>query len=137
MRVACVEWLLLLLLIHTFSATPLVITRRYEGQRVTSFHGDNPLLKETGTQNVTKPLTGPTNREHRKLIGVKKTSLGTNYIFYCLECVFFPFILDVKFVGCTSRGVKTAASISSNTSYKLSYRKRLSDVLPIQQSHQK
>ena len=22
----------------------------------------------------------------------------------CVECVFFPFILDVKFVGCSSRG---------------------------------
>ena len=30
-------------------------------------HGDNPLLKPTGIQIATKPLPGPTNREHRKL----------------------------------------------------------------------
>ena len=55
---------------------PLVVTTRYGGQRVTS--GDNPLLKPTGIQIATKPLPGPTNREHRKHIGAKM-SLGTNY----------------------------------------------------------
>ena len=53
-----------------------------------SHHGDNPLLKPTGIQNTTKPLLDPTTREHRKLIGAKTVSLGTNYIsfFYCLAC---------------------------------------------------
>ena len=55
----------------TFQMTiPLVVTKRYEGQRVTSWG---------------QPTT-PTNREHRKLIGVKTMSLGTNYDSYCLEC---------------------------------------------------
>ena len=38
--------------------------------------------------------------QHRKLIGVKTMSLGTNYSFYCLECVYvvIPFILDVRLV---------------------------------------
>ena len=35
---------------------------------------------------MTKPLPGPTNREYRKLMGVKAMSLGTNSSFYCLEC---------------------------------------------------
>ena len=39
-------------------------------------HRDNPLLKPTGIQTATKPLPGPTNREHRKPIGVKKMSLS-------------------------------------------------------------
>ena len=55
-----------------------------------SHHGDNPLLKPTGIQIATKPLPGSTNREHRKLIGVKtmSVSMGTNYMygFYCLKC---------------------------------------------------
>ena len=51
-----------------------------------SYHGDSPLLKPTGIQIATKPLPGPTNREHRKRIGVETMSLGTIYSFYCLEC---------------------------------------------------
>ena len=51
-----------------------------------SHHGDNPLLKPTGIQIATKSLPGPTNREHRKLVGVKTMSLRTNYSFYCLMC---------------------------------------------------
>ena len=62
---------------------PLVVTKRYEGQR--SHHGDSSLLKPTGIQIVTKSLPGRTNREHRKFIGVKTISLSTNYSFYCLE----------------------------------------------------
>ena len=50
-----------------------------------SRNGDNPQLRSTGIQIATKPLPGPTNREHRKFIGVKTISLGTNYSFYCLE----------------------------------------------------
>ena len=48
--------------------------------------GDSPLLKPTGIKIATKPMPGPTNREHRELISVKTMSLGTNYSFYCLEC---------------------------------------------------
>ena len=42
---------------------------------------DSPLLKPTGTQIATKPLPGPTTREHRKHIGIKTMSLGTSYSF--------------------------------------------------------
>ena len=51
-----------------------------------SHHGDSPVLKPTGIRVATKSVPGPTNREHRKLIGVKTMSLGKNYSFYCLEC---------------------------------------------------
>ena len=56
--------------------------RKVNGSR----HGDSPLLKPTGIQIATKPLPGPTTREHRKLLGVKTMSLGTNYSLYCPEC---------------------------------------------------
>ena len=54
-------------------------------------HGDSPLLWPTGIQIATKSLPGPTKREHRKLIGVRTMSLGTNYSFYdCLAyCQYF------------------------------------------------
>ena len=39
-------------------------------------HGDNPLLKPEGIRIATKPIPGPTNREHSKLIGVKAIYLG-------------------------------------------------------------
>ena len=49
--------------------------------------------------------------EHREFTHLETTSLGTNYSFYfpkcvCVfsVCVFFPLILDIKFVGRTSRG---------------------------------
>ena len=48
-------------------------------------HGGKPLLRPTGIQIATKPLPGPTNREHRKLIGVKTMSLGTNHIIYVMN----------------------------------------------------
>ena len=51
-----------------------------------SHHGDSPLLKPAGIQIATKPLPGPTSREHRKLTGVKTMSLDTKYSFYCLDC---------------------------------------------------
>ena len=41
-----------------------------------SYQGDNPLLRPTGIQIAIKSLPGPTNRKHRKLIGVKAMSLG-------------------------------------------------------------
>ena len=76
-------------------------------------HDDNPLLRLTGIQIATKPLPGLTDREYRKLIGVKTTPLGMNYSFYCLEH-------DHYF----------------NLNYKL--QRILSDVLcPIQQCHKK
>ena len=52
-----------------------------------SHHGDSPLLilKPTCIQIATKSIPGPTNREHRKLIGVKTMCLDTNDSFYCLE----------------------------------------------------
>ena len=34
---------------------------------------------QQGSKIATKPLPGPTNREHRKRIGVKTMSLATNY----------------------------------------------------------
>ena len=43
-----------------------------EGTKVNgSYRGDSLLLKPRGIQIATKPMPGPTNREHRKLIGVK------------------------------------------------------------------
>ena len=60
---------------------------RLRSQRVTkvngSHYGYSPLLESTGIQIATKSLPGPTNRERRKLIGVKTMPLGTNYSFYC------------------------------------------------------
>ena len=56
----------------------LVVHKR--GTKVTnsgSHHGDNPLIKPTGIQIATKPLPGSTNREHRKLIGVKMSLVRT------------------------------------------------------------
>ena len=49
-------------------------------------HGESPLLKSTGIQIATKPMPGPTNREHQRRIGVKTMPLGTNYSLYCLGC---------------------------------------------------
>ena len=78
------------------SHRPIKCQSRSWSQRGTkvngSNHGDNPLLKPTGIQIATKPLPGPTNREHRKLIGAKPMSSGTNYTFYCLECVCVCFL---------------------------------------------
>ena len=51
-----------------------------------SHHRDSPLLKQTEIQIATKPMPGPTNGEHRKIIGIKTMSLGTNYNFHYLEC---------------------------------------------------
>ena len=57
------------------------------GTKVNESHlGDNPLLRPRGIQITTKSLPGPTDRGHRKLIGVKSMSLGTNYSIYCLDC---------------------------------------------------
>ena len=53
---------------------------------MTIHYGDHALLRPTGIQVATKSLSGPINREHQKLIGVKTMSLGTNYSVYGLEC---------------------------------------------------
>ena len=74
------------------SHTPIKCQSRSWSQRGTkvngSHHGSNPLLRPTGIQIATKFLPGPTNREHRKLIGIETIFLGTNYSFFCLliEC---------------------------------------------------
>ena len=50
--------------------------RGHRGTKVNeSYHGDKTLVRPTGIQIATNPLPGPTNREHRKLIGVKTMSL--------------------------------------------------------------
>ena len=65
------------------SHRPIKCQSRSWSQRGTkvngSHHGDSPLLRPTGTQIATKHIPGTTNREHRKLIGVKNVSLGMNY----------------------------------------------------------
>ena len=50
---------------------------------------ENPQLKPTGIQIATKRLPGPTNREHRELMGVNTMSLGTSYNLYCLGCCYY------------------------------------------------
>ena len=57
---------------HEVSHRPIKCTSRSSSQRGTkangSHHGDSPLLRPTRIQAATKPMTGLTNREHRKLI---------------------------------------------------------------------
>ena len=50
-----------------YQSRSLVVTKRYQGQRVTSWC-DNPLLRPTEIQTATKSMQGPTNRKHRKRI---------------------------------------------------------------------
>ena len=71
-------------------------------------------FKLTGIQIATKPMPGTTNREHRKLIGVKKMSLFGYGIRSLLSGVLAVF---------------------QNVNYNL--QRRLSDVMPNQQSYQK
>ena len=93
-----------LLLIHTFSVLSLQLkklrlhkksvidlsnanpARGHKDVRRSTGHimGDNPLLKLTGIQTATKTFPDRTARGHRKLIGVKTMSLGTNCSFFCL-----------------------------------------------------
>ena len=80
-----------------------------------SHSGESPLLESTGIQFVTKSMLGTTNGEHRKLIGVKTMSLfgyGVQFVLLCLGVL----------------------PVFQNLNYKL--QRRLSDVLPDQQSHQ-
>ena len=55
------------------------IKRYYRGHKElrpsTSHNGESPLLKPAGIQFATKSMLGTTSGEHRKLIGVKTTSL--------------------------------------------------------------
>ena len=44
--------------------------------------------------------TGPVNL---KVVSVTRAALAGHHVCVCV-CVFFPFILDIKFVGRTSRG---------------------------------
>ena len=60
---------------------PLALSRGTKVHR--SYQGDNPFLRPTDI--AAKLLPSPTNREHRKIIGVKVMSLGTKYSSYCLE----------------------------------------------------
>ncbi|CAM9547848.1 unnamed protein product, partial [Ascophyllum nodosum] len=48
-----------------YQSRSLVVTKRYQGQWVTSWC-DNPLLRPTEIQIATKSMQGPTNRKHRK-----------------------------------------------------------------------
>ena len=57
-------------------------------QRVTkvnrSHHGDNPLYSNSqGSKSRQNPCQVQPTREHRKFVGVKAMSSGTNYSFYC------------------------------------------------------
>ena len=54
---------------------PLVVTKR-DAKVNGTHHGDSPKLKPIGIQIATKPLPGPTNRQHRELIGVKTMSIN-------------------------------------------------------------
>ena len=50
-------------------------------------NGESPLLKPTGIQLETKFMLNTTNKEHRKLIGVKTMSLfGYKVQFVLLGC---------------------------------------------------
>ena len=50
-----------------YQSRSLVVTKRYQGQWVTSWC-ENPLLRPTEIQIATKSTQGPTNRKHRKRI---------------------------------------------------------------------
>ena len=51
-----------------------------------SHHGDKPRLKPTGIQIPKNPCqVQQPNNSHRKRVGVKTMSLGTNHGFYSLE----------------------------------------------------
>ena len=102
------------------SGTRYVVTKRYQGQRVTSWC--NPLLRPTGIQIATKSYAtlqamAPTNsktvhqtsftpyreqpRSTRIVVAYPRPAFSATNLFMC---VFFPSILDIKFVGRTSRG---------------------------------
>ena len=89
---------------------PVAITKSYDGQR--SHNGESPLLKPTGIQFATKYMLA-TKWEHRKLTGVKTMSL---------------FGYEVQFV------LFGELPVFQNLNYKL--QRKLSNVLPNQQSHQ-
>ena len=87
-----------------------VIQQRYgSGSRSTC----SLEFKLTGIQIAIKSMPGTTNREHRKLVGVKMMSL---------------FGYGIQFL------LSGGLSVFQNLNYNL--HKRLSDVLPNQQNHQ-
>ena len=45
-----------------------------------SHHGDNTLLKPKGVQIATKPLSGPTNREHRNLSASRRCGYKLQFL---------------------------------------------------------
>ena len=97
-----------------FTRLPIryVATKRYTKVNG-SHHDDSPLLEPTGIQIARKSLPGPTGGEHRVLLSSRRG--------------------DVV-------GYETAASTVWNLNQNLNYeptQRRLSDVLPIYQSHQK
>ena len=100
------------------SLRPIKCQSRSWSHRVTtvdgSHNGESPLLKPTGIKFVTNLMLGTTNGEHRKLIGVKTMSL---------------FRYEVQFV------LSGVLPVFHNLNYKL--QRRLPDVLPNQQTHQK
>ena len=62
-------------------------------------HGDNPVLKPTGIHTATKLLPISTNREHRKLIGVKTMSSGTNFCLPFCWCPCMAINVSVQYDG--------------------------------------
>ena len=100
------------------SHRPIKCQSRSCSQRVTmvngSHNGQSPLLKPTGIQLTTKSMLGTANGEHRKLTGVKTMSL---------------FGYEVQFV------LPRVLQLFQNLNHEL--QRRLSDVLPNQQSHKK
>ena len=78
--------------------TQRVSHRPIKGTKVNGLrHGDNPLLRPTGIQIATKFLPGPTNRERRKMIGIKTMSLSTNYNTVSTASLSFLFVLCFLF----------------------------------------
>ena len=67
-------------------ANPVVVCSNKEVQKST---GHIMVTARYSNQQGSKSLqilVGPTTREHRKLMGVKTISLGTNYSSHCLTC---------------------------------------------------
>ena len=77
--------------------TYYIVTKRYEGERVITSSWRQPATQTNRDPNHDeKSLPGPITRAHRKLVGMKTMSLGTNYSFqhFCLEwyCQYFRII---------------------------------------------
>ena len=80
-----------------------------------SRHGTKPLLKPTGIQIATKPLPGPIDREHRKLIGLLKDDFFGCELQFLLSGVLAAFQnLNHKLQGRLTDVLSIQASKSSN-----------------------